>query len=61
MNSAIGQLYSKYSSEYLQSHLEVRNIDPDDLSILRMVIERAKEYFKNRDTFMQNVDEILGE
>jgi hypothetical protein len=49
LNEAIGQLYSKYTSEQLREHLKVENLAEDDRKLLIQVIERAKEYFKDRN------------
>ncbi len=47
LNEAIGQLYSKYTSENLRQHLSIQNLAEDDLKLMVQVIERAKEYFKD--------------
>ncbi len=39
LNSAIGRLYSKYSSEDLNSLLSIVNISNDDLQLLKKVID----------------------
>lgn len=49
LNEAIGQLYSKYTSEQLRQHLTVQNLTEDDRKLMIQVIERAKEYFKDRE------------
>jgi hypothetical protein len=46
LNTAIGQLYSKYDSAFLQEHLSVENMASEDLALLQKVIDNAKEYFK---------------
>ena len=51
LNAAIGQLYSKYTSEQLKNNLEIQNIKPEDVRIFNKVIERAKEYFANPKEF----------
>ncbi|MBI5416426.1 STAS-like domain-containing protein [Candidatus Poribacteria bacterium] len=48
-NTAIGQLYSKYDSSFLKSHLKVNNMAIEDKELLIKVVERAKEYFKNKE------------
>ena len=56
LNSAVGKLYSKYSSEQLNSLLFIKNISSDDLQLLKKVIERAKEYFTDKDSFHLRMD-----
>jgi hypothetical protein len=51
LNAAIGQLYSKYTSEKLNQNLKLANINSDDIHLFKKVIERAKEYFANPKDF----------
>ena len=51
LNAAIGQLYSKYTSEQLNEKLNFENISPEDIRLFKKVLERAKEYFSNPDGF----------
>lgn len=55
LNSAIGQLYSKYSSEKLRRFLSVENISNSDKLLLKTVTDRAKEYFADKE----NIDPII--
>jgi hypothetical protein len=57
LNTAIGQLYSKYDSPFLKEHLQVENMAKEDIRLLKKVVERAKEYFKNKE----KVDRIIQE
>jgi hypothetical protein len=57
LNAAIGQLYSKYSSEDLQKNLRLENIKPEDVRLFQLVIERAKDYFANPDDFENTIKE----
>jgi len=59
LNAAIGQLYSKYDSSFLREHLKVENLSREDLELLKKVVERAKEYFKNKEQMEKNVREVL--
>lgn len=61
LNSSIGQLYSKYESPFLQVHLKVLNMSQEDMAQLKKVIERAKQYFKDRESIEKPVKEILDE
>ncbi len=49
LNTAIGQLYSKYDSPFLRDHLKVKNIAKEDRELLKKVVERAKEYFQDKE------------
>ncbi len=49
LNASIGQLYGKYTTEFIQDHLSIKNMANDDLEVLKLVTDRAKEYFKDRD------------
>lgn len=51
LNASIGQLYGLFSTEIIQNHLTVRNISNEDLGILKLVTDRAKEYFKDKKGF----------
>ncbi len=48
LNAAIGQLYSEFTGEQLNKSLKIENLMPEDANILKKVISRAKEYFKNK-------------
>jgi hypothetical protein len=51
LNAAIGQLYGRYSTEYIQQHLSIEGMPQDDLGTLKLVTDRAKEYFKDKRGF----------
>ena len=61
LNAAIGQLYSNYESPFLKEHFKVENMLPEDMMILKKVIERAKEYFKNKEEMEESLKEVLGD
>lgn len=61
LNAAIGQLYSRYDSPYLRDHLKVENLPQEDLELLKKVVERAKEYFKDKEQMEANIKEALGD
>jgi hypothetical protein len=60
LNAAVGQLYGVFPEGQLHNSLSVANIDPDDLALLRRVIETAKLYFKSPDRIESARVEILG-
>jgi len=59
LNAAIGQLYSKYSSEELNENLELINIKSEDIRLFKKVIERAKEFFSHGANFEDTANEII--
>lgn len=61
LNAAIGQLYGTFSEEQIRSLLKVQDIQPDDLALLKRVIETAKQYFKDPQKFDQAVRDTLGD
>lgn len=60
LNNAIGQLYGKYSSEFIKNHLHLKNFPPTKNSTLNIVISNAKKFYKNRDLFSATAKEILN-
>jgi len=50
-NASIGQLYSIYDGQFLKENLSIINLSNDDLNVLAKVIERAKQYFKDKQSF----------
>jgi hypothetical protein len=61
LNAAIGQLYSKYDSPFLQKHLKVLNMSPEDKSQSNLVVEKAKQYFKNKQSIENPVKDVMDE
>lgn len=61
LNAAIGQLYSKYSSIQLNKMLVLKNLQPDNVRQFKMVIERAKEYFIDRESFDKTYRDNIGD
>jgi hypothetical protein len=47
LNVAIGQLYGEFTEEQIRAKLSVKDMEPDDLFLLKRVVETAKAYFKN--------------
>jgi len=60
LNAAIGQLYNKFQSQFLRKHLRVENMDNDDLLLLKKVVDRAKDYFKNKKIIEDSIKEGLN-
>ena len=59
LNAALGQLYAHYNSEFLNSHLKLKNIAPDDGQRFRMVLDRAKDYFKDKERFGEDRNSLF--
>lgn len=61
LNAAIGSLYGKkeYTPEFLNEYLKLENVEKDDRILFRDVIQRAKEYFADKDTFEKNSNEAM--
>lgn len=60
LNAAVGQLYGKFSEEQIRALLKVKNMEPDDMALLKRVVETAKQYFKDPRRFDQAVQDTLG-
>jgi len=50
LNVAIGQLYGQFSGEEIRTKLTVKDMEPDDLFLLKRVIETAKRISKTRNS-----------
>jgi hypothetical protein len=61
LNSAIGQLYGAFSEEQIRSLLKVRDMQQDDLALLKRVVETAKQYFNDPQKFDRAVRETQGD
>jgi hypothetical protein len=61
LNAAIGQLYGSFTEDQIRSRLKVKDIQPDDLALLKRVVETAKQYFKDPKRFNKAVTEVLGD
>ncbi len=59
LNSSIGRLYGYYESDFIKEHLSIENLNDDDLLLLKKVIERAKEYFAEKEKVEKGIRETL--
>lgn len=59
LNAAIGQLYGTFNEEQIRSQLRVLDAQPDDLVLLKRVVDTAKAYFKDPDRFKGVADKFL--
>lgn len=61
LNAAIGQLYGEFAEERIKELLSVRDLDADDMDVLRRVVENAKAYFKSPKKFDKAWKEEVGD
>lgn len=61
LNAAIGQLYGEFGEDQIRALLNVQDMQPDDMLLLKRVVETAKEYFKDPQRFDQAVRDELGD
>lgn len=62
LNSAVAPLYSRYSSDFLNQHLSIKNMDPEDKDVLKRVNERAKQFYSEKNSNMElSRSEIYGD
>lgn len=61
LNTAIGQLYGNFSEEFVRENLSVTDIQNDDTVILKRVVDRAKDYFKNPKPYEKAVKDVIGD
>jgi len=59
LNAAIGQLYSRFSSEQLNKFLKIIYIEESDTKLIYKVVKRAKEYFADRNNFSQSANAAI--
>jgi len=59
LNAAIGQLYGTFSEDKIRSRLKVKDIQPDDLALLKRVVVTAKQYFKDPKRFDKAVQATI--
>ncbi len=59
LNSAIGQLYNKFSSEQLNKTISLKNVANEDKILFKKVIERAKEYFRDKKGFEDSANDAI--
>lgn len=60
LNAAIGQLYDSFKEDEIRAKLKVQDMQPDDLALLKRVVDTAKAYFKDPKRFKEATKEMLG-
>ena len=51
LNVAIGQLYGFFSEESIRAQLKVEGLPPDDMELLKRVVDNAKKYYSNKKSY----------
>ena len=51
LNAAIGQMYGEFPEAQIKANLSVADMEPDDLELLKRVVDSAKDYFKTIKNF----------
>lgn len=60
LNAALGQLYGEFPEEKLKNHMSVSDMAPDDLALLKQVVNTAKQYFSDPERIKAARKEVLG-
>ena len=64
LNTAIGQLYKDFSEQTVKERLQVEDISESGKVILKRVVDTAKLFYNDPDTFQrmqQSIQEILNQ
>ena len=48
LNAAVGQLYVEFPEDRIRELLSVRDMDEEDMAVLKRVVDNAKRYFANK-------------
>ena len=58
LNTAVGQLFGKFSEDFIRGHLEVSDISDSGKVALKRVVDTAKLYYKDPEILKKSIDEI---
>ncbi len=61
LNAAVGQFYGEFPEARIRGLLTVRDMDEDDMAILKRVVDNAKKYFAAPSKFDQAWKEEVGD
>ena len=61
LNTSIGQLYGEFTEERVRELLSVRDMLPEDVTLLKRVVENAKAYFRDPERYKQIMKEGTGD
>ena len=61
LNAAIGKLYGNenYTTDFLNEHIKLENVQKEDVTLFKEVIKRAKEYFEAKEDFENDVNDMI--
>ena len=59
LNAAVGQLYGSFDEGHIRKHLTVTDIEPEDVELLKRVVDSTKRYFQNPELHEQAFNEEL--
>lgn len=60
LNNAIGQLYGKYTSEFIKNHLVLNSFPASKIPKLNLVISNAKNFYANKKKFTKTAKDVLN-
>lgn len=60
LNIAIGQLYRNFTAEFIRAHLTVVNMLPEDMALLKRVVDTAKLFYSDHERLQNSINEISG-
>lgn len=58
LNAAIGQLYGEFSEGEIRERFSVVEMAPEDLVLLKRVVENAKSYFRDPERYRKAVEPL---
>jgi hypothetical protein len=61
LNTAIGQIYGELTEERVRELLSVRDMLPEDVTLLKRVVDNAKIYFRDPERFNKAIEEATGD
>ncbi len=60
LNVAIGGLYKDYSSDQLRPLLKFENITNDIALRIKKVVENAKVFYQDKESYQHNINNVLN-
>ena len=61
LNAAIGQLYGVFSDDIVKNHLNIINLSDIHIETFKRVVDRAREYFKDKKPFDDIANEMIDD
>ena len=59
--ASIGRLFEEFSEERISKSISFRDVPPEWGDLLRHLMDRAKDYYENRETYDRAWREVMGE